>query len=107
VLTLPSSVRVYLAAVPVDLRRGHDGLVATVCTLDRGVLPQTVAFRPGHELGSLVESRFSVEIGQSANFAGINRPVAQETAIPAPNAEAVGLGGSERSDALPRAASVA
>ena len=29
-LTLPSSVRVYLAAVPVDLRRGHDGLVAIV-----------------------------------------------------------------------------
>ncbi len=31
-LTLPSSVRVYLAAVPVDLRRGHDGLVAIVRT---------------------------------------------------------------------------
>lgn len=29
-LTLPSSVRVYLAAQPVDLRRGHDGLVAMV-----------------------------------------------------------------------------
>ena len=29
-LTLPSSVRVYLAAEPVDLRRGHDGLVAIV-----------------------------------------------------------------------------
>jgi transposase len=29
-LTLPSSVRVYLAAAPVDLRRGHDGLVALV-----------------------------------------------------------------------------
>lgn len=29
-LTLPSSVRVYLAAQPVDLRRGHDGLVALV-----------------------------------------------------------------------------
>ena len=29
-LTLPSSVRVYLAAVPVDLRRGHDGLAAIV-----------------------------------------------------------------------------
>ena len=28
--TLPSSVRVYLAAEPVDLRRGHDGLVAIV-----------------------------------------------------------------------------
>jgi len=29
-LTLPVSVRVYLAAEPVDLRRGHDGLVAIV-----------------------------------------------------------------------------
>lgn len=29
-LTLPSSVRIYLAAEPVDLRRGHDGLVALV-----------------------------------------------------------------------------
>jgi transposase len=29
-LTLPSSVRVYLAAQPVDLRRGHDALVALV-----------------------------------------------------------------------------
>ncbi len=29
-LTLPSSVRVYLAASPVDLRRGHDGLAAIV-----------------------------------------------------------------------------
>lgn len=29
-LTLPPSVRVYLAAEPVDLRRGHDGLVAIV-----------------------------------------------------------------------------
>jgi transposase len=29
-LTLPSSVRVYLAADRVDLRRGHDGLVALV-----------------------------------------------------------------------------
>lgn len=29
-LTLPSSVRVYLAAEPVDLRRGHDGLIAVV-----------------------------------------------------------------------------
>ena len=29
-LTLPSSVRVYLAAEPIDLRRGHDGLVALV-----------------------------------------------------------------------------
>lgn len=27
---MPSSVRVYLAAEPVDLRRGHDGLVAIV-----------------------------------------------------------------------------
>jgi transposase len=32
-LTLPSSVRVYLAAEPVDLRRGHDGLVALVRNL--------------------------------------------------------------------------
>jgi transposase len=29
-LTLPTSVRVYVAAEPVDLRRGHDGLVAIV-----------------------------------------------------------------------------
>jgi transposase len=29
-ITLPSSVRVYLAAEPVDLRRGHDGLVGIV-----------------------------------------------------------------------------
>ena len=29
-LTLPSSVRVYLAAEPIDLRRGHDGLIAIV-----------------------------------------------------------------------------
>jgi transposase len=29
-LTLPASVRVYLAAAPMDLRRGHDGLVAIV-----------------------------------------------------------------------------
>jgi transposase len=29
-LTLPSSVRVYIAAAPIDLRRGHDGLVAIV-----------------------------------------------------------------------------
>lgn len=29
-LTLAGSVRVYLAAEPVDLRRGHDGLVAIV-----------------------------------------------------------------------------
>ena len=32
-LTLPSSVRVYLAAEPVDLRRGHDGLCALVLAL--------------------------------------------------------------------------
>jgi transposase len=32
-LTLPSSVRVYLAAEPIDLRRGHDGLVALVRSL--------------------------------------------------------------------------
>ena len=32
-LTLPSSVRVYLAAEPVDLRRGHDGLCALVRAL--------------------------------------------------------------------------
>jgi len=30
VITLPASVRVYLATEPVDLRRGHDGLVAFV-----------------------------------------------------------------------------
>ena len=29
-LTLPSSVHVYLAAEPIDLRRGHDGLAAIV-----------------------------------------------------------------------------
>ena len=29
-LTLPAAVRVYLAAEPVDLRRGHDGLGAVV-----------------------------------------------------------------------------
>jgi len=29
-LTFPSSVRIYLAAEPVDLGRGHDGLVAIV-----------------------------------------------------------------------------
>ena len=29
-IPLPPSVRVYLAAEPVDLRRGHDGLVAIV-----------------------------------------------------------------------------
>jgi transposase len=30
VLTLPPSVRIYLATVPVDMRRGHDGLAAIV-----------------------------------------------------------------------------
>jgi transposase len=30
VLTLPPSLRVYLATEPVDLRRGHDGLCALV-----------------------------------------------------------------------------
>jgi transposase len=30
VLTLPPSVRIYLATEPVDLRRGHDGLAAIV-----------------------------------------------------------------------------
>jgi transposase len=30
VLTLPPSVRIYLAVEPVDLRRGHDGLSAVV-----------------------------------------------------------------------------
>jgi transposase len=34
VLTLPSSVRIYVAAEPVDLRRGFDGLAATT----RGVI---------------------------------------------------------------------
>lgn len=29
-LTLPASVRVWLAVAPVDLRRGHDGLAALV-----------------------------------------------------------------------------
>jgi transposase len=29
-LTLPPSVRVYLATRPVDMRRGHDGLMAIV-----------------------------------------------------------------------------
>lgn len=29
-LTLSSSIRVYLAAEPIDLRRGHDGLTAIV-----------------------------------------------------------------------------
>jgi transposase len=30
VLTLPASVRIYLAVEPIDLRRGHDGLSAVV-----------------------------------------------------------------------------
>jgi transposase len=34
-LTLPPSVRIYLAAEPVDLRRGHDGLYAIVRNLWR------------------------------------------------------------------------
>ena len=29
-IPLPSSVRVHLAAEPIDLRRGHDGLVGLV-----------------------------------------------------------------------------
>lgn len=29
-MTLPASVRVYLASEPVDMRRGHDGLMAMV-----------------------------------------------------------------------------
>lgn len=29
-LTLPRSVRVYVASVPIDMRRGHDGLLAVV-----------------------------------------------------------------------------
>ncbi len=37
-LTLPSSVRVYLSVEPVDLRRGHDGL----CALVRGLGPHDV-----------------------------------------------------------------
>lgn len=32
-LTLPASVRIYLAAEPVDLRRGFDGLAAAVRTV--------------------------------------------------------------------------
>ncbi len=31
-LTLPASVQIYLATEPVDLRRGHDGLSAIVCS---------------------------------------------------------------------------
>ncbi len=34
-LTLPASVRIYVAAEPVDLRRGFDGLAATTRTLIR------------------------------------------------------------------------
>jgi transposase len=30
VLSLPTSVRIYLASEPVDMRRGHDGLLAIV-----------------------------------------------------------------------------
>jgi transposase len=33
VLTLPASVRIYVAADPVDLRRGFDGLAATTRNL--------------------------------------------------------------------------
>jgi transposase len=36
VLTLPASVRIYVAAEPVDLRRGFDGLAATT----RGLIRQ-------------------------------------------------------------------
>ena len=32
-LTLPSSVRIYIAAEPVDLRRGFDGLAAATRSL--------------------------------------------------------------------------
>lgn len=32
-LTLPPSVRVYLASAPVDMRRGHDGLIAIVSSV--------------------------------------------------------------------------
>jgi hypothetical protein len=32
-LTLPSSVRIYVAAEPVDLRRGFDGLAAATRSL--------------------------------------------------------------------------
>jgi len=34
-LTLPASVRIYLAAEPVDLRRGFDGLAATTRSVIR------------------------------------------------------------------------
>jgi len=33
VLTLPASVRIYVAAEPIDLRRGFDGLAAAVRTV--------------------------------------------------------------------------
>jgi transposase len=33
VLTLPSAVRIYVAAEPVDLRRGFDGLAAATRSL--------------------------------------------------------------------------
>ena len=35
-LTLPSSVRIYVAAEPVDLRRGFDGLAASMRSLIGG-----------------------------------------------------------------------
>lgn len=35
-LTLPSSVRIYVAADPVDLRRGFDGLAAATRSVIRG-----------------------------------------------------------------------
>jgi transposase len=34
-LTLPASVRIFIAAEPVDLRRGFDGLAATTRSLIR------------------------------------------------------------------------
>lgn len=34
-LTLPASVRIFVAAEPVDLRRGHDGLAAATRSLIR------------------------------------------------------------------------
>jgi transposase len=37
-LTLPSSVRIYIAAEPVDLRRGLDGLAAGTHSLIGGPL---------------------------------------------------------------------
>ena len=44
-LTLPASVRIYVAAEPVDLRRGFDGLAATV----RSVMPVNPMLCVGHE----------------------------------------------------------